>query len=54
MDKVLKSDIKSGLQGFSLTKAQAMSPALEHTFNLLNNLMKSKRKHQNEFIFEES
>lgn len=54
MDKVLKSDIKSGLQGFSLTKAQAMSPALEHTFNLLSNLMKSKRKHQNEFIFEES
>ncbi len=54
MNKISDSDINAGLQGFSLTKAQAMSPALEHTFNLLDSLIKRKRNHQNEFIFEES
>ncbi len=54
MNKVSNSNIHAGLQGFSLTKAQAMSPALEHTFNLLDNLIKRERKYQNEFIFEES
>lgn len=54
MEKNEKSTLKAGLQDFSLTKAQAMSPALEHTFNLLNNLKKQRVIQQNEFLFEES
>jgi len=54
MDKVNDVNIIAGLQDFSLTKAQAMSPALENTFKLLNNLKKRGAIYQNDFIFEKS
>lgn len=51
MSKLNDLNENVGLQGFSLTKAQAMSPALENTYNLLNILKKNERNKQHELVF---